>query len=110
VSTYADDFLGGDHEFKFGVSYDKGKDEVTTSGGVNGRYYYRYEYYYPGYGYYPYYYRVTGRAYMYGSDNEAISAYIDDSWQTLIVAPGDDYYPRSYILPRRLGLHFGIQY
>ena len=33
-----------------------------------------------------------------------------DSWQTLIVAPGDDYYPRSYVLPRRLGLHFGIHF
>jgi hypothetical protein len=33
-----------------------------------------------------------------------------DSWQTLIVAPGDSYYPRAYVLPRRLGLHFGISF
>jgi len=33
-----------------------------------------------------------------------------DSWQTLIVAPGDPYYPRAYVLPRRLGLHFGIHF
>ena len=33
-----------------------------------------------------------------------------DSWQTLIVAPGDVYYPRAYVLPRRLGLRFGIRF
>jgi len=84
LSTYADDFLGGDHEFRFGVSYGRGKDETTTAGGVSGRYYYRYEYTYEYYGYEytsPYYYRVTGRAYTYGSDNEALSAYADDSWR-----------------------------
>ena len=33
-----------------------------------------------------------------------------DSWQTLIVAPGDVYYPRAYVLPRRLGLRLGIRF
>ena len=33
-----------------------------------------------------------------------------DSWQTLIVAPGDPYYPTAYVLPRRLGLRFGISF
>jgi len=33
-----------------------------------------------------------------------------DSWQTLVVAPGDVYYPRAYVLPRRLGLHLGVQF
>ena len=33
-----------------------------------------------------------------------------DSWQTLIVAPGDGYYPRAYALPRRLGLRLGISF
>jgi len=84
LSTYADDFLGGDHEFRFGVSYGKGKDETTTAGGVNGRYIYRYEYTYEYYGYeyvYPYYYRATGRAYTYGSENQVLSGYVDDSWR-----------------------------
>ncbi|MCP4200832.1 MAG: hypothetical protein GY769_02730, partial [bacterium] len=44
VSTYADDFLGGDHEFKFGVTYSTGTAKSTISGGVNGRYFYRYVY------------------------------------------------------------------
>ena len=30
--------------------------------------------------------------------------------QALIVAPGDPYYPRAYVLPRRLGLRFGISF
>ncbi len=33
-----------------------------------------------------------------------------DSWETLIVAPGDTYYPRAYVLPRRIGLRFGISF
>ena len=33
-----------------------------------------------------------------------------DSWQTLIVAPGDSYYPRAYVLPRRLGLRLGVRF
>jgi len=117
VSTYADDFLGGDHEFKFGVSYDKGMDETTSSGGIRGRYFYRYVYTYTydyyGYEYdydYEYFYRTTAAAYTYGSENETISGFIDDSWQTLVVAPGDVYYPRAYVLPRRLGLRFGVQF
>ena len=38
-------------------------------------------------------------------DNDA-----HDSWQTLIVAPGDAYYPRAYVLPRRLGLRLGVRF
>ncbi|MCP5014895.1 MAG: TonB-dependent receptor, partial [Ketobacter sp.] len=88
LSTYADDFLGGDHEFKFGVSYGTGTAKSTISGGVNGRYYYRYvytydyDYYGTIYSYdYEYFYRVTADAYTYGAENETISAYIDDSWR-----------------------------
>jgi len=33
-----------------------------------------------------------------------------DSWQTLILRPGDEYYPSAYVLPRRLGLRFGISF
>ena len=86
VSTYADDFLGGDHEFKFGVSYATGTAESTISGGVRGRYYYSYVYTYDYYGtiyeyVYEYFYRVTADAYTYGAENTTISAFIDDSWR-----------------------------
>lgn len=89
LSHYADDFLG-EHDFKFGVSYVKGEGDTVTAGGLNGVYFYRYQY--PDYTYeyygntytyeYPmYYYRVTARPYHYGADAEALSAFIDDQWQ-----------------------------
>ncbi len=84
LSTHADDFLKGDHEFKFGVAYGQGSADTILTGGPRGRYYYRYEYVYEYYGYeyvYPYYYRATARAYHYGADSETISAFVDDSWQ-----------------------------
>jgi hypothetical protein len=33
-----------------------------------------------------------------------------DSWQTLILRPGDEYYPSAYVLPRRLGVRFGVTF
>ena len=33
-----------------------------------------------------------------------------DSWQTLVVAPGDAYYPRAHVLPRRLMLRLGLKF
>ena len=54
LSTHADDFLKGDHEFKFGVSYGLGEGDTVTAGGVNGVYYYR-----NGYEYYSYYYYLS---------------------------------------------------
>ena len=84
LSHHADEFLKGDHEFKFGVAYGQGSNDTITAGGPNGRYYYRYEYVYDYYGYeyiYPYYYRTTARAYHYGAESETISAFVDDSWQ-----------------------------
>jgi outer membrane receptor protein involved in Fe transport len=84
LSHHADDFLAGDHDFKFGVSYGKGEGDTTTAGGPNGVYFYRYEYSYEYYGQtysFPYYYRVTARPYHYGAVAESISAFVDDSWQ-----------------------------
>jgi len=77
LSHHADDLLGGDHDFKFGISYGTGTGDTRTGAGPNGVYFFRYEYY-PGY---PYYYRVTSRPYHYGADTRAISAFADDSWQ-----------------------------
>ena len=33
-----------------------------------------------------------------------------DSWQTLILRPGNEYYPSAYVLPRRLGVRLGISF
>lgn len=77
LSHHADDLLNGDHDFKFGISYGTGTGDTRTGGGPNGVYFYRYEYY-PGY---PYYYRVTARPFHYGADSQAVSAFVDDSWQ-----------------------------
>jgi hypothetical protein len=84
LSHHAEEFLKGDHDFKFGVSYGQGEGDTITAGGLNGVYYYRYEYTYEYYGYeytYPYYYRVTARPYHYGAEAESISAFVDDSWR-----------------------------
>ncbi len=84
LSHHADELIQGDHDFKFGISYGQGSGDTITAGGVNGVYYYRYEYSFEYYGAtysYPYYYRVTARPYHYGAEAESISAYIDDSWQ-----------------------------
>jgi hypothetical protein len=68
---FADDFLGGDHEFKVGVQYTKGKSEWV--GGYSGGMSY---YLYYGYPYYMYEYNP----FMYGATSNAIGAFIDDSW------------------------------
>ncbi len=84
LSHHADDLLAGDHDFKFGISYGQGDGDTITGGGVNGVYFYRYEYSYEYYGTvysYPYYYRVTSRPYHYGAETEVVSAFVDDSWQ-----------------------------
>ncbi|MCY3933691.1 MAG: TonB-dependent receptor [Acidobacteria bacterium] len=78
LSHHADDLLGGDHDFKFGISYGTGSGDTRTGGGPNGVYYYRYQY--PGY-YYAYYYRVTARPFYYGAETAVASAFVDDSWQ-----------------------------
>ena len=76
LSHHADDLLGGDHDFKFGISYGSGTGDTRVASGPDGVYFYRTEYY--GYSYY---YRVTARPYHYGADTEARSAFVDDSWQ-----------------------------
>ena len=68
---FAEDFLGGDHEFKIGVQYTKGKSE-WVGGYAGGKWYYLYA----GYPYYMYEYDP----FMYGATSNAIGAFIDDSW------------------------------
>jgi outer membrane receptor protein involved in Fe transport len=76
LSYYTDEFIAGDHEFRFGVTYSQGTAEtlaVPCFGDVCG---WKYQYYY-----YPYYYTYTRLPFLYGSENETLSAFVDDSWR-----------------------------
>ena len=56
LTQHADDFIKGDHEFRFGVQYSRGGGSTKT---FNPDYYYQREYeYYPGY---PYVYQYCTR-------------------------------------------------
>jgi outer membrane receptor protein involved in Fe transport len=96
LTQHADEFLGGDHTFRFGVQYKKG-------GGVtkmfDQSYYYQYEsYYYDYYNYeYVYYvsqYNYRQTPYYYGAESESLGAFVTDSWE---VSP-------------RLTLNIGVRY
>lgn len=83
VSTYAQDFLGGDHDFKFGVQYSYGGYDTGVSAGPTGTYYYLYTYRYYGDGAvyeYPYWYQVVQNPFFYGGRNTNMAAFFDDSW------------------------------
>lgn len=77
LSYFAEQFLGGGHDFRFGIQYSEGTAETDVFAGFDGGYYYRYEYY-PGY---PYYYRYTFTPFRYGADQESWAAFADDSWR-----------------------------
>ncbi len=83
VSTFADDFIAGDHDFKFGIQASKGESATKLAVSASGSYYYHYTYNYDYYGTiypYEYYYRVDGLPYFYGNEQNSISAFVDDSW------------------------------
>ena len=80
VSHFADDFIAGDHDFKFGVQASKGDANNLVAVSANGTYYYHFTYEYYGYNY-NYYYKVDGLPYFYGQEQESISAFVDDSWK-----------------------------
>lgn len=73
LSHHADDFIVGDHDFKFGVEMDinPNKDEWGYAG---GRFYYDYN----GEDYYMYTY---GDGYSIPATSKRISAYAQDSWE-----------------------------
>jgi len=93
VSHFADDFLGGDHEFKFGVQTRIASIDVVSAY-TGGAFYYDYGYYnysdYDEYGYgigpptgftpYPYgaYFQD---AFHYGGDVKQLAFFVDDSWK-----------------------------
>lgn len=71
LSTYAQDFIEGDHDFKFGVQYSYGSYDTKVAAGATGTYYYHY---------YGYYYQGVNDPYAYGGDNKALGVFMDDSW------------------------------
>jgi hypothetical protein len=72
LSYFAEDFLGGDHEFKIGAQYYKG-DSRYSSGYAGEGYFYDY------YGYpYSFYQRDV---YYVGSAENSFGAFVDDSWK-----------------------------
>ncbi|HCS48609.1 MAG TPA: hypothetical protein DIW61_10270 [Candidatus Aminicenantes bacterium] len=72
ISYFADNFLGGDHDFKMGVQYNKGKD--IWAGGYSGGKYYM------DYGGEPYY-LYTWPSSHYGGENDTLGVFFDDSWR-----------------------------
>ena len=75
ITQHADDFIEGDHEFRFGVQYTRGGGSTKP---YNPDWYYQAEYeYYPGYPY-VYQYWYTGLPYYYGGDSESIGAFVTD--------------------------------
>jgi hypothetical protein len=70
-SYFAEDFLGGDHEFKIGAQYYKG--DSRYAGGYAGE-----GYFYGGYGL-PYYFYQRDVYYCGGTEN-SFGVFVDDSW------------------------------
>jgi outer membrane receptor protein involved in Fe transport len=84
VSHFADDFIAGDHDFKFGVQASRGEAKTKVAPSSTGTYYYHYTYEYDYYGTiypYEYYYKVDGLPYFYGQEQESVSLFADDSWK-----------------------------
>jgi hypothetical protein len=84
LSYYADDFLGGDHEFRFGVGYNRGSSKTLTKSSEGGPLIYHDGYYYDWYGYeyvYEWYGQYYWNPFYYGADKSSWSAFANDSWQ-----------------------------
>ena len=80
VSHFADDFLKGDHDFKFGVQASQGDAITLLAASATGTYYYHYQYDYYGYAY-DYFVKGEQPPYYYGNEQKATSLFVDDSWQ-----------------------------
>jgi hypothetical protein len=78
LSHFAEDFLAGDHDFKVGVQYARGK--VKNWGGYSaGLSYATYTYYYYGYPY-VYQYKYEWAPYQYGATSSHVGIFLDDTW------------------------------
>ena len=85
ATHYAENFLGSEHDFKFGVQYSLGAANTSIAIGANGFYTYNYDYYGTGY---QYLYRVYQNPFQYGADNRELGMFVDDTitvndWLTL---------------------------
>ncbi len=125
VTHYADDFLKGSHDFKFGVEFMRGKDNMRQDYNAGFTYtdHFPYSYYYGDY-------RDVTLAYSYGFDLKSngwrASAFAQDSWtigDRLTVNPGlrwstqrgflpnlqsgAFFKPRNYLEPR-IGFTFDL--
>jgi Carboxypeptidase regulatory-like domain/TonB dependent receptor-like, beta-barrel/TonB-dependent Receptor Plug Domain len=100
-SHFAEDFLGGDHELKLGVQYNRGTMD-STGGYGGGKFYYDYG----GEPYYLYEWDTN----RYGGTVQNIGAFVDDSWKIsprLTVNIGLRYdYHNAYIQPLPLMSNF----
>ncbi len=76
VSHFADQFLEGSHDFKFGVQYTLGENEAQVAAGPEGAYFTS-----ATYGTTTYNTMYVLNPYLYGADSEGVSLFVDDSWQ-----------------------------
>jgi outer membrane receptor protein involved in Fe transport len=74
ATSYTEEFLQSQHEFKFGVQFSKGSAKTNIGIGPHGTYQYRYNYY--GY---DYYYRAYQEPYQYGGVATDIGFFVDDA-------------------------------
>lgn len=125
VTHHADDFIKGSHDFKVGVEYMRGKDNMKME--YTAGYTYTDNYYFS---WYYYDYRYVTRAYSYGYDIKSngwkVSVFAQDSWTVggrLTINPGLRwsmqrgylphlqeaalFKPRNYLEPR-IGLTFDL--
>lgn len=79
LSYFAEDFLGGNHDFKIGVQYNRGTAE-NVGGYTGGRFYYDFTYEYYGY-LYEYHFKYEQDVFSYGGVVDSMVTFVDDSWQ-----------------------------
>ncbi|MFC2163607.1 TonB-dependent receptor domain-containing protein [Acidobacteriota bacterium] len=87
LSYFAEDFLGGNHDFKFGVQYGRGSTEMMNGYGGGQLYVDWYNEPFIMFEYMP-------NVWCFGGTVNSISAFVDDSWK----------------VSRRLTVNFGLRY
>lgn len=75
LSHFADDYLGGNHDLKFGVQINQGESTSRSTPSATGSYYFHIARYGQDY-----YYRVEGSPSFSGTEQETWGVFVDDSW------------------------------